>query len=157
MNLAANRELGVNLNHKIIYRLIKLMGIKSVTRIKTKTHVKVSENQIAENILNRNFTSKEVNEKWLTNVTEFKTAEGKVYLSAILDLHNNRIVAHKFGTSSNNEFVFSTFKEAFENHPNAKPLIHSDRGYQYTSYGFKIMLKTQKNKTKYEQIRRMYR
>ena len=84
------------------------------------------------------------NEKWLTDVTEFKWYDGpnvhKIYLSAILDLYDRRIVAYKIGTSNNNKLVFDTFDEAIEKNPNAHPLFHSDRGFQYTSKHFRAKL-----------------
>ena len=58
---------------------------------------------------------------------------GKAYLSAILDLADKSIVSFVIGHSNNNALVFETFDIAHENHPDAKPLFHSDRGYQYTS------------------------
>ncbi len=60
----------------------------------------------------------------------------KIYLSAILDLYDRRIVAYKIGDSNNNELVFKTFDEAVALNPNAHPLFHSDRGFQYTSKTF---------------------
>ena len=64
----------------------------------------------------------------------------KIYLSAILDLYDRRIVAYKIGTSNNNKLVFDTFDEAIEKNPNAHPLFHSDRGFQYTSKHFRAKL-----------------
>ncbi|MEE1076196.1 MAG: IS3 family transposase [Acutalibacteraceae bacterium] len=91
----------------------------------------------AENILNRQFYADAPNEKWLTDVTEFKYYDGedtkKLYLSAILDIYDRRIVSYKIGTSNNNQLVFDTFDETVENNPTAHPLFHSDRGFQYTS------------------------
>ena len=79
----------------------------------------------------------DVNEKWLTDVTEFKYYVGpvvhKIYLSAILDLYDRRIVSFVVRDSNNNALVFDTFDEAIEKNPNAHPLCHSDRGYQYTN------------------------
>ena len=99
----------------------------------------------AENILNREFYADAPNEKWLTDVTEFKYYVGaevkKLYLSAILDLYDRRIVAYKIGDSNNNKLVFDTFDEAVKNNPNAHPLFHSDRGFQYTNKMFNAMLK----------------
>ena len=80
------------------------------------------------------------NEKWLTDVTEFKYYVGpvvhKIYLSAILDLYDRRIVSFVIRDSNNNALVFDTFDEAIEKNPNAHPLCHSDRGYQYTNRSF---------------------
>ena len=91
----------------------------------------------AENVLKRDFHADAPNEKWLT---EFKYYDGsvvkKLYLSAILDLYDRRIVAYKIGESNNNELVFSTFDEAVALNPDAHPLFHSDRGFQYTSKAF---------------------
>ena len=60
----------------------------------------------------------------------------KLYLSAIFDLYDRRIVAYKIGLSNNNQLVFDTFDEAVSLNPNAHPLFHSDRGFQYTSKSF---------------------
>lgn len=54
-------------------------------------------------------------------------------MSAILDLYDRRIVSFVVRDSNNNALVFDTFDEAIEKNPNAHPLCHSDRGYQYTN------------------------
>ena len=87
--------------------------------------------------LNREFTADKSNQKWLTDVTEFKYGNSqKAYLSAILDLHDKSIVAYVLSHSNNNHLVFSTLDMALEVSLGASPIIHSDRGYQYTSIGF---------------------
>ena len=95
---------------------------------------------IAENLLNREFSAEAPNEKWLTDVTEFHYYIGlekhKVYLSAILDLFDRRIVSYIISDSNNNALVFDTFDAAVEANPEAHPLFHSDRGFQYTSRTF---------------------
>ena len=74
---------------------MKVTGIQSVIRRKKKRYIKSTPQQVAENLLNRQFTAVKSNEKWLTDVTEFKYGDGhKAYLSAILDLHDKSIVAH---------------------------------------------------------------
>ena len=60
----------------------------------------------------------------------------EVTLSAILDLYDRRIVSYRIGDSNNNSLVFETFDEAVKANPDAHPLFHSDRGFQYTSKGF---------------------
>ena len=92
---------------------------------------------IAENILDRNFHADKPNEKWLTDVTEFKyyieNEKHKLYLSAILDLYDRRIVSYVIRDNNNNALVFDTFDKAIANNPGAHPLCHSDRGFQYTN------------------------
>jgi len=95
----------------------------------------------AENVLNREFTSNRPNEKWLTDVTEFKLTTGKkAYLSAILDLSDKSIISYVVGTSNNNKLVFDTLDQAIIANPDAKPIFHSDRGFQYTNKVFKHKL-----------------
>jgi len=142
MKLAVNRKLKSSYNHKRIYRLMRLMGLKSVTRKKRKQYVMSTPQHVAENILNREFTAAKKNEKWLTDITEFKYGNGqRAFLSAILDLYDNSIVAYVIGMRNDNALVFNTLKAALAGNPEAQPLIHSDRGFQYTSYGFAKILK----------------
>ena len=140
MTVVINREHDVHYNKKRIYRLMQILHLKSVTRIKKKTYIPSTPQVTAENILKRDFYADKPNEKWLTDVTEFKYYVGstvrKLYLSAILDLYDRRIVAFKIGESNNNDLVFSTFDEAVLLNPDAHPIFHSDRGFQYTNKVF---------------------
>lgn len=101
---------------------------------------------IAENILNREFKSDAPNKKWLTDVTEFHYYVGiekrKVYLSAILDLYDRRIVSFIIRDSNNNSLVFDTFDAATASNPEAYPIFHSDRGFQYTSRIFRSKIES---------------
>lgn len=140
MTITINREKHIHCNKKRIYRLMNILGLKSVTRIKHKTYIPSTPEITAENKLNRMFYADRPNEKWLTDVTEFKYYHGreirKLYLSAILDLYDRRIVAYKLGDSNNNRLCFDNFDEAVALNPDAHPLFHSDRGFQYTSKTF---------------------
>ena len=64
----------------------------------------------------------------------------KIYLSAILDLYDRRIVSYVIRNSNNNALVFDTFDMAIAENPNAKPRCHSDRGFQYTNRAFHAKL-----------------
>lgn len=125
-----------------IHRLMQVLKIKARIRRKRTNYVKVKPEQVGENILSRNFKAEYINQKWCTDVTEFKVPgqRQKLYLSAILDLYDRRIVAYELSNSNNNKLVFDNFKKAIKLNPNAKPIFHSDRGFQYTSKQFKIML-----------------
>jgi len=120
---------------------MRSIGLKSVCRKKRKNYIKSTPETTAENVLDRDFNASKINEKWLADVTEFKYGDGKkAYLSAILDLGDRSIVSYVIGKSNNNALVFETFDKAIENHPNAKPIFHSDRGFQYTGKVFKKKL-----------------
>ena len=60
----------------------------------------------------------------------------KLYLSAILDLCDRRIVSYALSERNDNPLVFKTFDRAVKANPDAHPLFHSDRGFQYTSRAF---------------------
>lgn len=145
MTITVNREYNKQYNHKRIYRLMNIIGMKSVCRKKRKIYIKSTPQVTAENILNRNFYANNINEKWLTDVTEFKYGNSgqKSYLSAILDLADRRIVSYVISRHNDNSLVFDTFDNAIRLYPNAKPIFHSDRGYQYTNKQFKSKLDKQ--------------
>ncbi|WP_108672585.1 IS3 family transposase, partial [Peribacillus acanthi] len=141
MTLNINRIFERNFNYKRIYRLMRVAGIQSVIRRKRKSYKRSVPQHVAENVLNREFTAERPNEKWATDVTEFKYGSSKkAYLSAILDLYDGSIVSYVLGHSNNNNLVFETLDQATKLLNGDKPLIHSDRGYQYTSHGFKRRL-----------------
>lgn len=120
---------------------MKSVNLTSVIRKKRKKYVYSLPQVTAENVLNRDFTAVRPNEKWLTDVTEFKLTTGKkAYLSAILDLNDNTIVSYVVGSSNNNNLVFDTLDQAISDNPTAKPIFHSDRGFQYTNKTFKQKL-----------------
>jgi putative transposase len=138
MTMNLNRTLSKPINHKRVYRLMKMNGIQAVIRRKSKKYKPSTPQHVAENVLNRDFHADKPNEKWLTDVTEMKYgASQKAYLSAILDLYDGSIVSYVLGSSNNNPLVFKTLDLALESNPGATPLLHSDRGFQYTSPAFK--------------------
>ncbi|MDX5661061.1 IS3 family transposase, partial [Clostridioides difficile] len=144
MTLQLNREYKLNVNHKIVYRLMRAVGLRSVCRKKKFSYVKCTPEVITENILSRKFSVDKTSQKGLTDVTEFKLTNGtKAYLSVILDLGDRSIISYVIGKSNNNNLVFETFDKAIELYPNAKPIFHSDRGFQYTSKVFKSKLLAQ--------------
>src|SRR5699024_2368165 len=96
IKLRLNREY----KNKRIYRLMKIAGIKAVIRRKRKPYIKSTPQHISENTLNREFTADKPNEKWVTDVTEFKYGQdSKAYLSAIRDLYDGSIISYVIGRS----------------------------------------------------------
>lgn len=134
-----------NYKQKHVHRIMKKLGIHSVIRKKKKKYDSSSPEDIAENKLGRDFYASVPNEKWVTDVTEFKIPgeKKKLYLSAILDLYDRYPVAYVINTRNDNSLVFKTFDRAIALNPGAKPLFHSDRGFQYTSKVFQRKLQEQ--------------
>ena len=137
---------GIKANDKRVLRICRKKDIKSTIKYSNNGCTRQAANPqfIAENILNREFSADAPNQKWLTDVTEFKYYTGievhKIYLSAILDLYDRRIVSYVIGDSNNNPLVFETFDKAISANPGETPLSHSDRGFQYTNRVFHAKL-----------------
>ena len=138
---------GIHVNDKRVLRINRVIHIQSTIKYRAHGCTSAAKNpeHIAKNYLNRQFYADAPNRKWLTDVTEFKYYVGsevrKLYLSAILDLYDRRIVAYNIGSSNNNPLVFETFDAAVTAVPDAHPLYHSDRGFQYTNRVFHEKLK----------------
>lgn len=125
-----------------VHRIMKKLGICSAIRRKKKKYTDSKPDDTAENILQRDFYAHAPNQKWATDVTEFKIPgeKKKLYLSAIIDLYDRYPVAYAVSARNDNRLVFKTFDKAIAAFPNARPVFHSDRGFQYTSREFKNKL-----------------
>jgi len=114
MTLWINHFNGTDYKVKRIHRIMKSIGIHAIIRAKRKQYERSTPETVAENTLKRDFHADKPNEKWTTDVTEFKIPEvnKKLYLSAILDLYDRTPVSYV-------------------------------RGFQYTSKVFKMKLQEQ--------------
>ena len=134
------------ISDKRALRICRSKDIKSTIKYANSSCTRNAANPqyLADNILNREFRANKPNEKWLTDVTEFKWYEmkngewvkRKIYLSAILDLYDRRIVSYIIRNSNDNPLVYDTFDAAVKANPDAHPIFHSDRGFQYTNRTF---------------------
>ena len=78
------RNSGYKINHKTVAKLMKTLGLKSIQRAKRKySSYQGTVGKIADNLLNRNFKADKPNQKWATDITEFKVRDEKLYLSPI--------------------------------------------------------------------------
>ena len=134
-------------NDKRVLRICRRKHIRSVLkdRYNCCTRSAVDPANVADNILNCEFHADMPNQKWVTDVTSFKYGTTlanvrKLYLSAILDLCDHRPAAYVLSDHDDNAIVFNTLDAALENNPGVQPLLHSDRGYQYTSKPFHVKL-----------------
>lgn len=137
-----NRDKNKSYSKRRIQRIMNVLGIKSIIRKKHKPYKGSTPQTVADNILHREFEASRPNEKWGTDVTEFKVpySNKKVYLSAIIDFYDKSIISYVLSNRNNNKLVFDTFDLAVKRNPKATPLLHSDRGFQYTSRVFKQKL-----------------
>lgn len=133
---------GVVINHKTVLRLMKVLGLKSVIRIKKYKSYKGEQGKIAPNILNREFKAIRPDQKWATDLTEFNVSGKKLYLSPIIDLFNGEIVSYELSERPTFNQVITMLKKSFKRLP-AKPdiILHSDQGWQYQMKQYHCLLK----------------
>ena len=126
----ANR--GQKVNHKKVQRIMKELGLKCIVRMKKYKSYKGTVGEIADNILNRNFKAEAPNEKWVTDITEFKLFGEKLYLSPVLDLFNGEIITYTIGSRPTFSLVSDMLEKALEHLPEEHQLLmHSDQGWHY--------------------------
>ena len=132
---------GIIINHKTVKRLMDVLGLKSLVRVKKYKSYKGEQGRIAPNILQRNFKASQMNQKWVTDITEFKVAGKKLYLSPILDLFNKEIISYQLSDSPNFKQVHSMLQKAFKRKNIRESLVlHSDQGWQYQMVTYQKML-----------------
>ncbi|WP_410531044.1 IS3 family transposase [Streptococcus sp. VEG1o] len=138
MTTFINRQCNTNYNKKRIRRLMRIVGISAVIRRVRQSCTKAGDQFYEENILNRDFTATAPNQKWCTDVTYLQYGLGaKAYLSAIKDLYDGSIIAYEISRNNDYPLVMKTIKKALALNPGATPLVHSDRGSQYTSKAYR--------------------
>ena len=122
---------------------MKALGLKSIQRTKRKYNsYKGNIGKVADNLINRNFTSNNPNEKWVTDITEFKVNDDKIYLSPIVDLYNGEIISYSIYRRPVFNQVVEMLEKAFKTIPDGTNLIlHSDQGWQYQMKRYQDMLK----------------
>ena len=127
---------GIYHNPKTILRVMQKYSLLSVVRRKKYRNYGEYLHRYP-NLLNRDFKSEKPNQKWVTDISYIKTAQGILYLSVIRDLYDNSIVAYKTGTSQNINLVLSTIIAAKKKEKvTAELQLHSDQGFQYTSHSY---------------------
>jgi len=96
---------------------------------------------VAPNLLNREFWAERPNEKWLSDITYIWTAQGWLYLAAVLDLFSRKVVGWAMDNSLESDLVENAFRMAVHNRsPQAQLLHHSDRGSQYAATSYQNQL-----------------
>lgn len=133
---------GFVLNHKTVQRLMKELGLVCRVRMKKYKSYKGEVGKIAQNLLERDFTTTKPNQKWVTDITEFHIFGQKLYLSPILDLYSTDIVSYTISDKPVLSMVTEMLNKAFMQIPNdTKLILHSDQGWHYQHKQYRRMLK----------------
>ena len=136
---------GFPVNHKRVQRIMHRLGLAG-KRPKEKYHSYRGEvGKVADNIINRDFSTDRPLQKWTTDVTQFTLTWGKCYLSPILDRNTNEVISYDLSLSPNMEQIKDMLHKAFERFPDVEGLImHSDQGWQYQHATYRSELQKHK-------------
>ena len=134
--------LSIQLKHgKVKLIILKKYNIQAeyIRRSKIKHKNKRTEANVKPNLLNRNFVTSALNEVWDTDVTYLIFKGARAYLSTIIDLYDRHVIAYKISKNNDNKLVIDTLNEALAKKDVHGLIIHSDQGFQYTSYEYKAI------------------
>jgi transposase InsO family protein len=124
----------VFLSEEVVRRLMKQERLTAATTRRRRYGSYLGEISPApENLINRDFQAAAPNEKWLTDITEFQTPAGKVYLSPVIDCFDGLVISWSIGTRPDAELVNTMLDAAIEKvaNSNDRPAVHSDCGAHY--------------------------
>lgn len=132
-------EQGLSVSGKTVPKLMREEGLRCRIRRKRYDSCRGEQGKIAKNVLNRDFAAEEPMTKLVTDVTEFKVAGAKAYLSPVMDLYNNEIVAWSVARSAN----FAQTMEMLDGLSGllrGRAILHSDQGWQYQQLAYQKRL-----------------
>ena len=137
------KEFGLNVGHRRIGRLIRQNGISAV---RTRKHKVTTDSNhkfnIAPNLLDRDFTADQPNQKLAGDITYIWTPEGWLYLAVILDLHSRRVIGWAVSNRMKRDLAIRVLSMAIAfRAPPTSCIHHTDRGSQYCSHDYQKILR----------------
>lgn len=125
---------GVILTNTTVYRYMKINDLKATVRVKQRSYPKASNHDIP-NVLQRDFTTNNPNEKWSIDISYIFLRDGLSYLCAIKDLYDKSIIAWHLSERIDLKLVLDTLDKAFKMIPydqRTSLIMHSDQGWHFT-------------------------
>jgi putative transposase len=134
------RERGLQVGENRVARLCSVQRIWSVFAKKPGLN-RASGPPVHDDLVDRQFTAPAPNLVWLTDITEHRTSEGKLYLCAIKDVYSGRIVGYSIDDRMKASLAVAALRNAIARRSPAGTVVHSDRGSQFRSNAFVRTLK----------------
>ncbi len=140
------RVSGIKINKKRVAHLMKINGIRAITKQRFKATTDSNYNKpVAENLVNQKFQAVEPNKIWASDITYIRIKEGWLYLVVIMDIYSRMIVGWSMSQSISRVFVMTAINHALVNrNPEEGLIFHSDRGSQYASEDVRSLLSNRK-------------
>lgn len=134
---------GIDAGERRVWRLCSQQRLWSITVRKGRKQTgKGPGPAVHDDHLKRDFTADAPNSKWVTDITEHPTAEGKVYCCAIKDLFSNRIVGYAIADRMTADLAVTALRTAIARRsPHGLVIVHADRGSQFRARSFQAVLK----------------
>ena len=137
-------EMGHNCGLHRIERLMREQALRARPKRRGLPKDRGERSVVADNVLERQFHADAANQKWVADFTYIWTAEGWLYVAAVLDLYSRRIVGWSMQQSMTSQLVVDALMMAVWRRGRPVALLHhSDQGSQYTSTQFQQLLKEQ--------------
>ena len=137
--LALRNEQGLCISGKTVLRLMREEGLSCKIRRRKYNSYRGEQGEVAGNVLDRDFRADGPMEKLVTDVTEFHQPWGRAYLSPVMDLYNNEIVAWSV-TERPNMALVNEMMAMLEPRLTGPALLHSDQGWQYQQKSYQLKL-----------------
>ncbi|WP_262105832.1 IS3 family transposase [Arthrobacter sp. Marseille-P9274] len=127
---------------KTVLKLMRsLQLVCKVRQRKRYNSYQGEQGKTAPNLLNRDFDADAPNQKWVTDVTEFRVDGRKLYLSPVMDLFDRQILSYTVGLSPNLALTNTSLRMALATlEYGQKPIVHSDQGFQYQHASWRRLL-----------------
>lgn len=91
------------------------------------------------NLLERDFIAPEPERKWVTDITEIATLEGKLFLSVVIDLYSKLVIGWSMHHRQDRQMVIWALEMTiWQRQGNWSVILHSDRGSQFTSADYGV-------------------
>ena len=132
--------LDVFVGERRVWRLCSEMSIFSAFTKKGKSGKKPGA-PVHDDLVQRNFSASRPNELWFTDITEHPTSEGKLYMASIEDAFSGRIVGYSIGPRMTRHLACAALRNAIALREHQGTICHADRGSQFRSRDFVLMLK----------------
>lgn len=119
----------------------KLMRIHGVAGVPTRRKWRRKNTATAEDLLNRSFDRGEVNQVWVTDITQRPTREGVLYCAAVMDTNSRKIFGWSINSTQTSQLVSNALDMAIKHRGPTNTVIHSDHGSQFVSWAFSQKIK----------------
>jgi len=126
---------GWHVSENRVHRLCREHQIFSTT-VKRKGHARRPGPPVHDDLIDRDFTAERANQRWVGDITEHRTDQGRLYLCTFKDLWSNRIVGYSIADRMTSALAVAAIRNAALRRDSNGVIVHTDRGSQFRSRAF---------------------